>query len=98
MTAHSSPLRGVLVAFGAYAVFAFSDASIKILHGGVPAYQIAFIGALFGCAALPFIKGRDDTWVDIVRSTNRTLWLLKVRLRRHRSNRFDHHIRKAADG
>ncbi len=56
MTALSSATRGVLIAFGAYAVFAFSDASIKILHGGVPAYQIAFIGALFGCAALPFIK------------------------------------------
>ena len=77
MTALSSATRGVLVAFGAYAVFAFSDASIKILHGGVPAYQIAFIGALFGCAALPFIKGRDDSWLDIVRSTNRTLWLMR---------------------
>lgn len=77
MTAPSSALRGVLVAFGAYAVFAFSDASIKILHGGVPAYQIAFIGALFGGAALPFIKGRGDSWFDVVRSTNRPLWLLR---------------------
>lgn len=77
MTAPSSVLRGVLVAFGAYAVFAFSDASIKILHGGVPAYQIAFVGAVFGCAALPFIKGRGDSWFDVLRSTNRPLWLLR---------------------
>ncbi|QFY60713.1 DMT family transporter [Rhizobium grahamii] len=77
MTAPHSPLRGVLVAFAAYAVFAFSDASIKILHGSIPAYQVAFIGALFGTAVLPFIKGKDDSWLDMVRSSNRSLWLLR---------------------
>jgi drug/metabolite transporter (DMT)-like permease len=77
MTSSSSPARGVLIAFAAYAVFAFSDASIKILHGSIPAYEIAFIGSLFGTAALPFIKAKDDSWWDVVRSTNRTLWLLR---------------------
>lgn len=77
MTAISSPVRGVLIAFAAYAVFAFSDASIKILHGSVPAYEIAFIGAVFGIAALPFIKARGDSWFDVVRTTNRPLWLLR---------------------
>lgn len=77
MTVINSPVRGVIIAFSAYAVFAFSDASIKVLHGGVPAYQIAFIGALFGTAALPFIKAKDDSWFDVVRSSNRWLWLLR---------------------
>ncbi|OCJ05024.1 hypothetical protein A6U87_13420 [Rhizobium sp. AC44/96] len=77
MTAISSPVRGVLIAFAAYAVFAFSDASIKILHGSVPAYEIAFIGAVFGIAALPFIKAKGDSWFDVVRTTNRPLWLLR---------------------
>ncbi|MFJ6327085.1 MULTISPECIES: DMT family transporter [unclassified Rhizobium] len=72
-----SALRGVLVAFSAYAVFAFSDASIKILHGVVPSYQVAFIGALFGFAAVPFLKRREDTWLDIVKTSNRPMWLLR---------------------
>ena len=72
-----SALRGVLVAFASYAVFAFSDASIKILHGTIPSYQVAFIGALFGFAAIPFLKKREDGWLDMVRTSNRPLWLLR---------------------
>jgi drug/metabolite transporter (DMT)-like permease len=77
MTSSLSPLRGVLVAFLAYAVFAFSDASIKALHGTVPSYQVAFIGALFGFAVIPFIKGSGDSVLDMVRTTNRTLWIVR---------------------
>lgn len=72
-----SALRGVLVAFASYAIFAFSDASIKILHGGLPSYQVAFIGALFGFAAVPFLKRREDAWLDTVKTTNRPMWLLR---------------------
>jgi drug/metabolite transporter (DMT)-like permease len=77
MTAGHSTLRGVLIAFASYAVFAFSDASIKILHGALPAYEVGFLGAVLGFAALPFIKGRDDSWFDVVRTSNRPLWLLR---------------------
>ncbi|WP_337268886.1 DMT family transporter [Oryzifoliimicrobium ureilyticus] len=73
----SSSSRGVLIAFFSYAVFAFSDASVKLLHGSIPAYQIAFTGALFGLFALPFIKGPGDSWLDTVRSSNRGLWMLR---------------------
>ncbi|TCU10431.1 DMT family transporter [Rhizobium sullae] len=72
-----SPVRGVLVAFAAYAVFAFSDASIKILHGAIPAYQVGFIGAVFGLVVLPVVKARDDSWLDVTRTSNRTLWALR---------------------
>ena len=77
MTAASTTLRGVLVAFAAYAVFAFSDASIKALHGTVPSFQVAFTGAILSLAALPFIKGPGDSWLDIFRTTNRPLWLVR---------------------
>jgi drug/metabolite transporter (DMT)-like permease len=73
----SSPLRGVLVAFASYAVFAFSDASIKMLHGALPAYQVAFIGSIFGFMAIPFLKTKEDGWLDMVRTTNRPLWMLR---------------------
>lgn len=77
MSSIHSPLRGVVVAFIAYAVFAFSDASIKILHGAIPPYQVAFIGAIFGLVVLPVIKARNDSWLDIARTSNRTLWMLR---------------------
>lgn len=77
MTTTQSPLRGVLLAFLAYAVFAFSDASVKILHGAVPAYEATFLGAVMGMSALFFIKKRDDRWSDLVRTSNRWLWLLR---------------------
>ncbi|MEF0938744.1 DMT family transporter [Rhizobium sp. BR 362] len=77
MAVGHSTLRGVLVAFASYAVFAFSDASIKLLHGTLPSYQVAFIGALFGFAAIPFLKRRGDDWLDVVKTTNRPLWMLR---------------------
>lgn len=77
VAAGHSTLRGVLVAFASYAVFAFSDASIKILHGTLPAYQVAFIGSLFGFAAIPFLKARGDIWLDVVKTRNRPLWMLR---------------------
>lgn len=77
MSVLPSPLRGVLTAFAAYAVFAFSDAAVKLLDGGIPSYQVAFAGAVFGLVILPLIKGRDDSWFDVVRTSNRLLWLLR---------------------
>jgi drug/metabolite transporter (DMT)-like permease len=77
MIATQSPVRGVLLAFLAYAVYAFSDASVKVLHGTVPAYETAFIGAVLGIVALPFIKGPSDRWSDMVATSNRWLWLLR---------------------
>ncbi|KQS64755.1 hypothetical protein ASG39_12635 [Rhizobium sp. Leaf371] len=77
MPVSQSPFRGVVIAFIAYAVFAFSDASVKLVDGAVPAYQVAFAGAVFGLVILPFIKARGDSWLDLFRTSNRTLWLLR---------------------
>lgn len=77
MAAMTTSTRGVLIAFVSYAIFAFSDASIKILHGAMPSYQVAFIGAIFGLSVLPFIKSSDDKWSDLLTTSSRTLWMMR---------------------
>lgn len=70
-------LFGILIAFASFAAYAVSDACIKFLDGTLPAYEVACIGAALGLFAIPFIKTRDDEWLDMFRTTNRKLWLLR---------------------
>ena len=70
-------LKGLLLGFAAFAAYAISDASVKLLDGGLPPYEVAFIGSLFGMAVIPFLKKADDRWSDIVRTSNRPLWLVR---------------------
>lgn len=72
-----SRLKGILLAFAAFAAYAFSDASVKLVDGHLSPLQSAFFGAVFGLFAFPFIRKRHDTLKDIVRTTNRPLWLLR---------------------
>jgi drug/metabolite transporter (DMT)-like permease len=71
-------LQGIILAFASYAAFAFSDACVKLLDGTLSPYEIAFFGAVFGLAALPFIKRRDEQWRDIFITRNKPLWLLRA--------------------
>ncbi len=71
-------LRGVGLAFLAYFAYAISDASVKLLEGAINPLQSAFFGGLFGIAAIPFLLGPGDRWTDVVRTTNRRLWLLRA--------------------
>ncbi|KXF75357.1 transporter [Paramesorhizobium deserti] len=71
-------LNGILLAFAAYAAFAFSDACVKFLDGGLSPYEIAFFGAVFGLAALPFMKRGDEHWRDIFITRNKPMWLLRT--------------------
>lgn len=68
---------GLMLAFAAFAVFAWSDAFIKFIHGALNPFEIAFFGAAFGLVALPFLRRSGDQWADIVRTTNRPLWLVR---------------------
>ncbi len=70
-------LKGILLAFAAFAAYAWSDASVKLIEGQLSPIQSAFFGAFFGLFALPFIRKRSDRWIDIVRTTNRPLWLIR---------------------
>lgn len=72
-----SRLKGVSLAFAAFAAYAFSDACVKLIDGQLPPVQSGFFGALFGLMALPFIRKRKDAWTDIVKTTSRSLWLLR---------------------
>lgn len=72
-----STLKGILLAFAAFAAYAWSDASVKLIEGQLSPFQSAFFGALFGLSALPFIRKRNDDWRDIFRTTNRPLWALR---------------------
>ncbi|MBD8555735.1 DMT family transporter [Rhizobium sp. CFBP 8762] len=77
MTSSARPLKGILLAFASYAVFAWSDASIKMLEGTLDHFEVAFFGAFFGLFALPFVKRKGDRWRDIITTTNRPLWLMR---------------------
>lgn len=65
-----------MLGFASFAAFTFSDASVKLVAGGVPPYESAFFGAVFGLVALPFLRG-TDRWGDIFVTVNRPLWWLR---------------------
>ncbi|CAD7029123.1 EamA/RhaT family transporter [Pseudorhizobium endolithicum] len=71
-------LKGVLLAFAAFAAFSWSDASVKLIEGALSAYEMAFFGAVFGLVGLPFLMKRGDHLVEMLRTTNRPLWLLRA--------------------
>ena len=70
--------KGVLLGFMAFAAFAASDAFVKSLRGSLPAYEAVFFGAALGLTALPFIRGSDDRWRDVVRAQRPGLWLVRA--------------------
>ena len=78
----SAPARqagiGVLMAFLAYATYALSDASIKLLHGTLDPFEIMFISAALGTLAIPALMQETDGWRDLFRSRRRMLWLMRA--------------------
>ncbi|MGU3575337.1 DMT family transporter [Brucellaceae bacterium C25G] len=69
---------GIILAFASYAAYAISDACVKFLDGTLSPYQIASLGAVFGLCGVPFMKRSDDRWLDMFRTVNRPIWLLRV--------------------
>lgn len=69
--------RGIFLAFAAFAAYAFSDASVKLVEGRVSPFESAFFGSLFGLLALPFLLKKGDKVTDIVRTTAPGLWLVR---------------------
>ncbi|MDE2154923.1 MAG: DMT family transporter [Xanthomonadaceae bacterium] len=66
--------KGVLLGFACFAAYSISDAFVKSLRGSLPAYEAVFFGAALGLAALPFIKGRDHRWRDVMVAHHPGLW------------------------
>jgi drug/metabolite transporter (DMT)-like permease len=77
MVSSDQSLKGVLLAFAAFAAYSWSDASVKLIEGGLSPYQSACFGALFGLVGFPYLLKPGDRWTDAVRTTNRPLWLLR---------------------
>ncbi|KAA2213317.1 DMT family transporter [Pseudoroseomonas oryzae] len=71
-------LKGVLLAFLAYAVFAISDASVKLLKGGLNAYEIIFWGALMGFTILPLVRRPGERYRDVFSASDWRLWIMRA--------------------
>lgn len=69
---------GVFLSFASYAAYAVSDACVKFIDGAIPPYETAFYGALAGIVVIPFLKSRDNQWIDIIRSKNWAMWFLRT--------------------
>ena len=67
-------IKGILLGFGCFAAYAISDAFVKSLYGSIPPYESVFFGGLLGLVALPFIKGREDRWREVLLSRRPRLW------------------------
>ncbi|MDO4709509.1 MAG: DMT family transporter [Pseudomonadota bacterium] len=70
--------KGVFLGLAAYAAFSFSDAFIKLLKGGVPLWQLMFMGALLGLLALPWVKQPGECWRDVFRPRLPGVWVARM--------------------
>ncbi len=70
--------RGVLLAFAAFLAYSLSDASVKLLHGALPPFELVFAGAVLGLAAVPLVRRPDERWSDLLRCRNRGMWCLRA--------------------
>ncbi|MGE4371297.1 MAG: DMT family transporter [Xanthobacter sp.] len=73
----SRVVLGIVLAFSAFAIFAFSDASVKMIEGRIPPYESAFFGAVFSLVALPFLMRPNDRMSDIFRTQDRRMWFIR---------------------
>jgi drug/metabolite transporter (DMT)-like permease len=62
MTSHpKSPVQGILLALGAFGVFATHDVAVKLLGGNYAVFQILFFSVLFGFPFVTVMLLRDPT-------------------------------------
>jgi len=71
-------LNGVALSFLAYAVYAFSDASVRLLHGAVPAFELVFYGAILGLPAIALVRKPGEHWRDLWHCNDRRMWCLRA--------------------
>lgn len=76
-TRADSLTKGILLGFASFAIFSFSDASVKLIKGALPPYESAFFGALFAALVIPTLLRPGDRWTDVFATTDRRLWLLR---------------------
>lgn len=59
--------NGILLALLAYATYAWSDAAIKALGGGMSVFEIGFFVALISGTCIVLTTPRDERWLDFWR-------------------------------
>lgn len=69
------------VIFLAFAAFAANDASIKLLERRIDPSEVAFIGALLGFAALPFVRRKGERIIDLITTKQPKQWLRRPGMR-----------------
>jgi drug/metabolite transporter (DMT)-like permease len=70
--------RGVALSFLAYASYALSDTSVKLLHGALPPFELVFFGAMLGLPAIPLVRRSGEQWRDVWRCADRRMWCLRA--------------------
>lgn len=71
-------VKGVLLGFLCYACYAISDAFVKLIGYGLDAYEVLCLGAMLMFTAVPFLKGPQESYRDLVISNKPALWLLRA--------------------
>ena len=71
-------VQGILLSFLGYVVYALSDASVRLLHGALPAFEVVFFGSLLGLLAVPFVRGEGDRWRDLLTCRDRRMWAIRA--------------------
>lgn len=76
--AHRKTVRGLVLSFVGYVAYALSDASVRLLHGTVPPFELMFFGALVGFAAIPLVRRAGEGWHDLITCRDRRMWLIRA--------------------
>jgi S-adenosylmethionine uptake transporter len=77
-SARSTVALGVVLSFLTYATYALSDASVRLLHGSVPSFELVFFGSVLGLLAIPMVRKPGERWGDLLRCNNRWMWSLRA--------------------
>jgi S-adenosylmethionine uptake transporter len=69
-------MHGVTISFLAYSTYALSDASVRMLHGTLPPFELVFFGSLIGLLAVPSMREEGDRWRGLVTCRDRRMWVI----------------------
>lgn len=73
-----SARQGVVLAFLSFVAYSLSDASVKLLGGALPPFELVFLGALLGLVVVPLVKRPEEQWRDLLRASSRMMWTLRA--------------------
>ena len=70
-------ISGIFLGLIAFSMYFIADTCVKSLNGRIPSYEIVFFGSIIGCFALPFVKEKDEKWIDLMRPRLPILWFAR---------------------